>query len=238
MGFEEKTSFELARPVADGLETILPILRSVGRKAIVDNIQIGVLIPGHYDPIRDSVLPANIAGRPRFREYDKIRLPFLRYVSDQKVSGEVPDFHRLASLVNTQNAQSRKIAAALKEIPTKLAHIAFEFGSINAETAEVKCHGFSISPSVYKKGFELAINVVNPERFKKENAVYAEVFSNIKTIKPYTRLDSNEKFDIPLAWFNADATVKEQKLLLSRLKELAPSTYKVNLGPILRPFAL
>lgn len=236
MGFEDKTFFELARPVTYGLEKILPLVRRLGHETIVDNMDVGVLIPGHYNPIRENVLPANIAGRPRFREHEKIRLPIVQYIADTRNGTRTPDFHGLASLLRSSSKSSNRLRTAHLEIPEKMAQIALEFDSVDATTAVAECSGFVLAPAHHKKGYVLAMNVANQERFQKEREVFDRFFGIIRTVKPFVKTNTERDFTVPLAWVDEDMSELEKNALLNNLYNKAPNPYKVQLGAILPPF--
>ena len=236
MRFETNvTSFEIARPVTHGLQTLLPMARLVGRR-IMDDLSWAVVLPEMKKDSGavDDEFPDNLAGVPRFRVYSKMRLPFLRYAGDRRTTPPAPDFHRLASFLGSQ---SQSASRRVRDIPEKMSHIALEYdGTTTIDRAVARCSGFAIEAAYAKEGYELLLNVAEPARFYREAGVYNDAIKRIRAMKPFLKQQGEEDgLAIPIAWIAEDMTQNEKESLLSDLKTYSLKQYKLQLGPVLPP---
>ncbi len=238
MGFETHiTSFEMARPAVGGLQTLLPTVRLVGRR-VMDDLKWAVVLPDKREmaEVADDEVPDNLAGVPRFRAYNKVRLPFLRYVADRRTVPPPPDFHRLASyLADPPASKSRRV----REIPEKMSHIALMYdGTTNIDRATAHCSGFVINPAYTKDGYELALTVAEPERFYQEAELYNHAVKRIRAMKPFLKqFEAGSKdLAIPLAWIAEDMKPAEGDNILNDLEKYSVQQYTVQFGPLLPPY--
>ena len=225
---EAKRIMEFVRPVEGGLDVLIPLVRAHSF-TIQDDLRLGVIIPNHDDP---GTAPM-IAGRPRFKQYSKIQLPFLRYVAKTSASGFKPDLYNLANLLDTPPKKPRSVLArSLGSIPEELRHIALEFDSLDEKSAIAVCGDLSIAQAQHKKGFELLLGVQNPERFRQEGDVYNKKIAMRNNIEPQTHLSAARQFAIPLAWFDSSVTEKERGEFLEKLQPDRMNGTNLDLGPI------
>lgn len=237
MGFDSSThSFEVSRPVATGLETVLPLVRGLGYSTIRDDLTIGVGIPGRIDNDYPSAMPNNIVGRPQFKCYEKIRVPIAQLIDDGSFTVS-PDFHRLASTFRRpERGRLSKLTRSILEIPEKLQSIAEKYGETDPNSVTIVSQGLVFRPARLKQGTELALRISNPERLMEEAEVYYSIFGRIKALKPFVNASRGNELDIPLASISVGADQDEIKMLSAKYGYYLDKTIKVKLGKTLPPF--
>ena len=232
MGSSDITKMmEFIRPVKSGLELVSPLVRLYGSH-IKDDLRIGVIIPSgdtYGSPTTEPVF----AGRARFREYSKLQLPFLRYNAKPTPKGLKPNINRLADLLDSPPKRPRSLLArSLGSIPEELRHIALEFDSPDERSAIAICGNLSIKEAGYKKGFELLLEVQNPERFRREGDVFNQKFATRNNVEAQTHLSGDRQFAIPLAWFDASVTKEERAEYLENIQPDIVKDTRLELGSI------
>jgi len=221
---------EFVRPVENGVDTLNSLVRLHGFD-IKDDLRRGIIIPGSDDP---SVAAENLfAGRPRFKQYSRIQLPFLRYIGKQTTNGFRPNLYNLADLLDTPPRKPRSVLArSLGSIPDELRHIALAFDNPDEKSAKAICGRLSIEPAKQKKGFELLLGIQNPEQFRQEGDVFNIKFATRSNIKSQTHLSPERQFAIPLAWFDISVTQAERAEYLEKIQPDVMSGRTVELGAI------
>jgi len=232
MGTPDTTrTLEFVRPVTSGLEVFTPLVRLHGFK-IQDDLTRGVIL-SKTEGQKRSTPQASVAGRPRFREYRRMQLPFLRYMARRTHNKYKPNLFSLANLLDSPPKDPKSsLGKAVLQIPDELRQIALAFDSPNEESAKVKCGTLVIESAKNKNGFELLLNVQDSERFRQEGDIFNSKFATRNNVEPQTHLDPSRTFTIPLAWFDLSVTEDERNNYLRAIGPGVMNGRPLELGPI------
>ncbi len=236
MGFENNlTSFEIARPVLAGasMNSAILLVRGLLEKHFPDNFdQGGLLIPGKISMDGENIEQSKLIGRSGFSEYNKFRVPIVRYVADLREISSAPDFDQLASKV--------KRPLKIQSTPLRTAMLA-QREATSGEIGGLTATAFDMSRSELKAGHEVSLLLNNSKALVEEALAWNAIFGRIKDMKPVVRVakESFARFDsmrMPLALIDECATDRQLAGFFDDLSSNSSRRYRLNLGPTLLPF--